>query len=206
MVKVKQQASGREDIPVQEPIRLAMSSGYTVLVEPMGYQATSLLLRKERALFPDPEEPTQEIEAVDGPRYLPVSTSSDEYRAYLTELREVRNRRAEWRVDHLIDHYLTVEGAEDEAGQQALVEKHTNDLARLELLLEDPIPDDERWDYVLRHVVLFKLEDYHRLQQTIMDLAAAVTNEEVLEAARNFRGAVPEHADPGREAASGAQD
>lgn len=166
-------------------IPLTFSSGYRAFLKPLPYQTFRLLREREEALFPEPPVPKETIETDSGPVEMPVPQSSTAGLNYLIALNEVARQRAAYRLDFILDHFLVIEGAEDDAGKQAIIDCHADDLRALEDLAGEVIPN--AWDTVLRHCILLSSQDYTMLQENALALCAPVTESEVAERVKSFR-------------------
>jgi len=195
--------------PAPNAIPLTFSSGHRGYLKPLSYQTFRRLREREEELFPEPEMPLKTLETDSGPVTTPAPQDTAEGLAYLVTLNTVAAQRAAYRLDFILDHFLTIEGAEDDAGKQALVEAHAADLAALADLEGQEITGDP-WPVVLRYCILLSSQDYAMLQENALALCAPVTEREVAERVKSFRnllaGATPDgvRQPPGAEGPDGA--
>jgi len=169
----------------QHAIHLSLSSGYEVFLRPLPYQTFLRLRERERELFPEPEMPTETVETDSGPVETPAQANSSAGLSYLVALNDVARRRAAYRLDFIIDHFLVVKGAQTDAGRQAIIDAHKGDIQALEDLNGEPITDV--WGAVLRHCVLLSSQDYALLQEKALALCTPVTEQEVAQRVNSFR-------------------
>lgn len=195
--------------PAPNAIPLTFSSGHKGFLKPLSYQTFRRLREREAELFPEPPMPVQTVETDSGPVETPATQDTAEGLTYLVTLNTVAAQRAAYRLDFILDHFLVVEGAEDDAGKKTLVDAHTADLAALADLEGEEITGDP-WPLVLRHCILLSSQDYAMLQENALALCAPVTEREVAERVNSFRdflaGALPNGVQqpPGTEGKNGA--
>lgn len=188
--------------PAPRAIQLTFSSGYRGFLRPLPYQTFRMLRERENALFPEPPVPKRVIETDSGPVETPVAQDTAEGLSYLLTLNAVAAQRAAYRLDFIIEHFLTIEGAEDEAGRLAIIERHATDLAALADLGE--VIDQDPWPVVLRHCILLSAQDYAMLQENALALCTPVTESEVAERVKSFRDILAGATAPGLRQSSGA--
>lgn len=175
--------------------KITFSSGYVGSVAPISYATFGLLKQREAVLFPEPELPLKEVEVAGGKKKIPVMQKSEEGLRFMLDTAEVARKRAEWRLDYFINHFLTIEGAEDEDAQQVILAKHEAELAMVAELRGEPVADDERWDVCLRHVIIRSSEDYLKLREAVEALTAPITDQEMLAMSQLFRRLVESRSD-----------
>lgn len=191
--------------PAPNAIPLTFSSGHRAFLKPLPYQTFLKLRQRESELYPEPPIPQQVIETDSGEIKINASRDSVEGLDYLIRVNEVAGRRAEFRLDFIIDHFLVIEGAETEEGIAELVRQYDADLRALAVLSDDGIPEGEEWAYVVRHFILQSAQDYEVLQEQATSLCTPVTGAEVAERVKMFRSFMAGQTANGDRRASGAE-
>lgn len=131
-----------------------LSSGYTAIIRRPSIQAIRMIQAKAEELFPLPEQPTQAIEAVTGTTYHVVDDTKDEARKQAEA--EVEGQRNNYIMDYVYRKRLVIEGHEDEAGRQAIIEKFAEDKAEIEEFgtIDDEFRALDDWQFTLRTFVV----------------------------------------------------
>lgn len=171
-----------------DTIALSLSSGYSVLVEPMPYAIYQKLKERQQKRFPEPSLPMVEIALEDGSSTSVVAgNDSPEAIQYMIDIAEVARQRTEFTLDFMLDHYLV--GLVDATEADVLADKHVKKNLEMMRLLDDDVPDDddpELWGYVFRHCVLASRADYELVRNSILLLTSPVSQEEIAEAGASF--------------------
>lgn len=174
-------------------IKLTFSSGYHGTLRPLPFSTVLLLKKREAELYPEPEQPTITTQTELGEKTVPASLNTEQGLQYLTALERIAVQRAEFRLDFIIGHFLTIDEAEEQ-GCNAVTQAHTKDIAAIKVL--DPSLSDSDWDIALRHCVIRSADDYKMLQQNALILTTPISDQEIKAAAEPFRSDLQRNPDP----------
>lgn len=143
--------------------RVELTSGVTALVTPLEFKLAQALDEAAEEKYPNPVPPTEVIDTADGGTETVTVTTGPEYDAYRKAIAEVSGKRAEFLLEFFFENCLAIEGAEDEAGQAAIIEKYAPRLALYEQLGKGPEDGEDAWDWTLRNLLFASADDYTNL-------------------------------------------
>lgn len=143
--------------------RVELTSGVTALVTPLEFKLAQALDEAAEEKYPNPTPPTEVIEAADGGMDVVTVTAGEAYNAYRKAIAEVSGKRAEFLLAFFFANCLAIEGADDEAGRAAIIEKYAPRLALYERLGKGPDEGEDAWDWTLRNLLFASADDYANL-------------------------------------------
>ena len=168
--RVTNKARGGSPVAIGDQLVVPVSSGYTLVVRRPSMQVIRAINARALELYPDPEPPSQTVEAVTGTVYQVAAADDDPAFAVAQKAHEqakekAQAERAEYLLDYVFRERLTVEDYETEEARQTLVAQYAAERAGVEQYgsLPDDMRDLDDWQFTLRMFVVADAVDYGAL-------------------------------------------
>lgn len=172
----------------EKAYKVTLSSGVTVLVQPLSIYEIIYMRSKAAALFPDPDKaPYQgkvENAIGDGVTWKNKAARA----AYEAAVKQNERERIKWIGDYLpLRSVVGVYIGDDLKSKSEVIAYFANDMAVARKSLGDKIPADE-WDATLAIFIIRRIADINLIEKyAVSDAIKPISAQEVAEVGRSFR-------------------
>ncbi len=173
----------------RDVVLVELSTGYRLIIERPTLGEIEALNRKAEELFPAPPRPTERVVLATGEdQEVPLGDEHQKVVAWRDQLNEIDNQRGMYFLQYALEQTTTVEGYEDEEGQDKLIRQFE---ARMDRILKfGTLPPDvsnlSMYARVIRLFLIADAADLTAVMQAVTSATTANVDEETIRAKIRF--------------------